>query len=1257
MNVPKLPLRSRSRNTANQNRGSISARDHDTSSSKFLRAKSSAAAAAKQPPMSARGASEDKPRTPTGRPHQRRVLSARVREDVRESNTTTTSKPPPAPSSPTKHGWALVRDKVTKNQAKKNLPRSTGFAPARKSSSVTLSDEVRRSVDEVDKLRDQVKSLRSELTDKSLRLISANKRADQAARYNSATTISQKDSSRSEKIYVRDENAIRTAENDRDAAIAELKVLQARFRTVQQRSDENETMLKKRIERIVKMERETNSLKEKYSIDLHSKDQGIALLREELELAVASAADKAAKKEHDVRGQIEAEALRVQVARLAKELHDTKIQRDDALQLNKKEKLTELMKIQESTALNEKVRNMKREMKEEERKRKELEEKLRESLKKNNQKKESSSEATSAKTAAAAAAAAAANTAKEWETKLAVERKKTAKQQKELEKMRFELIKFQENMLISSTEDKRKEQMHKEEVEKLNSVIYELREKLMLQTTTVEERNATIVELETKIQALHEEHDLDHNNYVSTLKKTSDAEHKVIETLRVRMTAAEAKGQEIDGLRNKLSKMEQDRADTERRFREVQSNHVLLEKKNKKSATDNKNQAMIIVRLQQDLLAQKEKMMHEYTANIDQLKIEYADKIKLLEVAKANDWERAHRSAAEKNHELMEKWKKENDELKKIIESLKNEIERLNQLLEEEKERYSVATTEHESMMSELQLMLSAANERAVSAGEHAKSIEVLSAAEMDRLRVEIRKLQATNEESEKKENVAQSNFTKERLISTALRSKLATTINELELEKGRRERLESSKESAMELNTKMKSYEEEIDRLNKLLKKWNEKNNHFQQLEKQLVSLKSSVEHNNKETAAARAAMRVMDNKCKQDLLQLTQAHDTYIQQLKQEHDVLLKEMKEKNEALNAMSAKKNQKDCTGMEKMKRELKRLQDQLKTSDELAAEAEKNYQKSTEELKKLHLNVMDSMKLKISGYKTIMKELEEEIKKLKKTMAKELSDKLAEKLADKAEALDVETTKLKKENLHHKRTIKEQIERLKKLRENLTTNKKNVETLEIKNIDQESTIQKLKQNLSKLKKLKKSSDMEKENSKSANANAAESTEKITEAMRMIASLQKTCNDLSDAVKAETSSSGYLSNLNVLIKTAEVSQCEKRSAQLKKELSNNKKIHSVLMYNIKYGEQILARFDKNAAVKQTKARTDSLNKLEHEIEIDRKKEKRFQETSDNNVEELEGLKKSAQEKLKESRGKRKKLTLGMTRGIAEALEVLK
>ena len=96
---------------------------------------------------------------------------------------------------------------------------------------------------------------------------------------------------------------------------------------------------------------------------------------------------------------------------------------------------------------------------------------------------------------------------------------------------------------------------------------------------------------------------------------------------------------------------------------------------------------------------------------------------------------------------------------------------------------------------------------------------------------------------------------------------------------------------------------------------------------------------------------------------------------------------------------------------------------------------------------------------------------------------------------------------------------------------------------------------------------------------------------------------------------------------------------------------------LMYNIKYGEQIVSKFDANVAKKQTKARTDSLNKLHSDIEEHRKKEKRFQETSDNNVEELQSLKKGAQVKLRESRADRKKLTSGMNRVIQEALDVLK
>ena len=95
----------------------------------------------------------------------------------------------------------------------------------------------------------------------------------------------------------------------------------------------------------------------------------------------------------------------------------------------------------------------------------------------------------------------------------------------------------------------------------------------------------------------------------------------------------------------------------------------------------------------------------------------------------------------------------------------------------------------------------------------------------------------------------------------------------------------------------------------------------------------------------------------------------------------------------------------------------------------------------------------------------------------------------------------------------------------------------------------------------------------------------------------------------------------------------------------------------MYNIKYGEKIVAKFDANAAKKQTKARTDSLRKLEQDIEESRTKEKRFQETSDNNVDELEALKKEAKEKLVGARKNRKKFTSDMNRAIDKAINLLK
>ena len=95
------------------------------------------------------------------------------------------------------------------------------------------------------------------------------------------------------------------------------------------------------------------------------------------------------------------------------------------------------------------------------------------------------------------------------------------------------------------------------------------------------------------------------------------------------------------------------------------------------------------------------------------------------------------------------------------------------------------------------------------------------------------------------------------------------------------------------------------------------------------------------------------------------------------------------------------------------------------------------------------------------------------------------------------------------------------------------------------------------------------------------------------------------------------------------------------------------HRFKHYYFKYEEDMK---NKKAAAKQGKAREDSLNRLEQDMEEVRRKEKRFQETSDNNVEELEDLKKGAKKKLIDARKDRKKLCSDMGRRCQQVLEVL-
>ena len=79
----------------------------------------------------------------------------------------------------------------------------------------------------------------------------------------------------------------------------------------------------------------------------------------------------------------------------------------------------------------------------------------------------------------------------------------------------------------------------------------------------------------------------------------------------------------------------------------------------------------------------------------------------------------------------------------------------------------------------------------------------------------------------------------------------------------------------------------------------------------------------------------------------------------------------------------------------------------------------------------------------------------------------------------------------------------------------------------------------------------------------------------------------------------------------------------------------------MYNVKYCEKQIAKFDDKIAKKQVAARKDALAKLEKKFVDEAKKAKRFKETSSQNVDELKALIPGAKEKLIKATKERKSI----------------
>ena len=260
-----------------------------------------------------------------------------------------------------------------------------------------------------------------------------------------------------------------------------------------------------------------------------------------------------------------------------------------------------------------------------------------------------------------------------------------------------------------------------------------------------------------------------------------------------------------------------------------------------------KNQSFIIVRLQKENLLNKNQMQQQCEARIQELEKQHALKMVELEQAKLNDWERAHRSAAELSLKENSKYIQDTKLLKMKIIELEKEILTLKKQLMQEKEtlqnitiQLSTTRKTHETAINELKLMLNAANERCKSQEEHTKAIEILHLTNMDKMKEMQEKMNEKIKALEKKLN-------KEQETTTSLRSELAVTKNELALEKSR------NKTVSMTQSNLIKEYELKIITLEKQIIKWKLKEKEFKEIETKLKSLQTLIDRNTKEYKQAK--------------------------------------------------------------------------------------------------------------------------------------------------------------------------------------------------------------------------------------------------------------------------------------------------------------------------------------------------------------------------------------------------------------------
>eukprot|EP00946_MAST-07B_sp_MAST-7B-sp1_P004359 g4359.t1 len=1313
--VPKLNLRHRARFKANARASAVSAREPSVSENHAaMRAKSISVRQAQ--PLSARSSNAKsnfgrqqkqrrgnpmldkvqrlrhepsassnhparngsaKPHTPTGRPAPHRMKSGRVREDVRNSGASTgpeTDSPPEKQTSveaqrPHRKGWAIVRQRLKNHHA---IPRSSGFHagsnrghreeahPTRKPS-ITLSDEVRRGNDEVNALRSRVSQLEEELSEKDLRLALAKKRARQtnppaatqpsrAAAVSSAASIASKLSMGPNVKVVRDEEALRAVQCDRDKTAAELRALEARFRSLKQRSEQAESMLSQRVKRIAELEKQLKNNRETQISSINAKDECIAQLRAELELKEHQAKSFIANKQLSVENAAETQALREQVTLLAKNLHDERAknvakgeaQKEKEMQAKMiSTKVSDRPSVENASELQEKMIAMKTALGAQKRRIAELEAKMR--LQVSGAADKSSIQAKrfesalnlvkrELKQAKLDLAKAKKDIAKDASVKCSVNKLKTELNAKvtELSRATVSLDTLRKDLAAAraATSDNAKKDL-------LISALKSETDKLKKKLVEIEaQENAAILRSRVADEAL------------AKANETLAVEQKMIETLRQKVHTLEQALKKAESQASNMAALKRDSDEYERRLRQAQAQASVEARKMNAITTEKETLAKHISELQKQLIDQKQRASEsaDEAAQVAKRCIEDLEKahaVSLSDMQKARDAQLAEASNKARADEV--------EKLAAHMKSLKDNIKQLEGGLKEAHAALSKAETDK----SEIELLCKAADERAQAATEHSKnmaslwqaerlrlekkavtdSAEAVAAAEASAKKThdeEKRKFQVRINTAEACEAATRKDFERETATSSLLREKLAAANNQLKLNSlGIEELKKESEKKCNSLSEQLKAMqqllhdvkaaaEREANDLRSKIKQLNDKIKSYADIERRLNATLKQVDMNN------------------QACLRLRKERDAALSKAAEAKLCNNNEMQSKLDSL--LSENKD---------LRKKLKDFQTQTKRETRNAEEA---YQAKMEALIAKHASNLANIKTKLSVCRSDLKRAKEESEAAKKRHEQEIADGLRVFESDQNERLNQRTEELKMREAHHKRTISTQIERLKQLRKQLEDQKNASEK-------ENATLRKTNDSLElKVKKLKATCTKLKREGTSQGELRQDAAEKLSKAREMVSVLRNMCGNLSEAVAAEAKGSGCLSNLTVLIKTGEAAQFQKKVTQLKKELQNAKKVHSVLMYNVKYGEKALAKFDKKAVAKQIKAREDSLKRLEQDIEESRQKEKRFQETSTNNVDELKDLKKDAQKKLVGARNERKKLTGDIGQKCEQVLEVL-